>query len=982
MTAHSPARKRLFRRSLIAMACAAAAAPVFAQTATAPAPAASASLDQVQRTLTDTVQRVEVTGSRIKQIDAETASPVQVINREDIKKTGATSVMELLNTLTITSTNGTINDINGSGTFSPGASQASLRNLGAQSTLVLLNGRRLPTFPLPNFQETFTNIDTIPLGAVDRIEVLKVGGSAIYGSDAIAGVINIITRTSYQGLEVSGSDQTSLKNHHFGQKTEGITGGIGNFDKDGYNVFGSVEFFQRQSVMWDGSVLRDVNPKYAAVSPSFGTPSTFSYPGNLDFQAIAPGCTGPTSEGECLYDRYSRFQAVPAAQRVNAILGGDVRLSGNMQWHSELQLSSTRVQYTNANPAYGDDEPPTTWLNASTGQLNAPFYERGLPVTNPLNTTGEDENTNDFRYRFDDANSGEQTNSTSYRFLTGLKGNYDGWDYDTAVGVMGGHTKDRSRGQFSVSGFDQEIGDPGHFDTDPNSATFGGLTPVPADFFNVPGGYKIGGPNTPQVLNTLFPEYGFDGTYRQYFLDGNVTGTVAQLPAGPLQLSVGGEIRHESMVLSPTANLLANDIVGFAQSQSDGNRTFEAVFGELQIPIIKKMQANLAARVDKFPHIDAHLSPRASLEYTPVELVKFRGTIETGFRAPNLQESSPSTKSAFQPGINDPLRCPAATTIANQYRQQAANDPDPNDAANLIALAEQIQSQECSASVNIVALNNPNLKPERSLSESLGAVFQFTKHWSANFDWWSIHRKNEINLKSVQDLLSSGDTTAVTRAPFDPTGNTDPTFTGAQLAQFGITSGPIASVKLQYGNLFETRTSGVDFGVAGETDTPIGKLTSGVEGTYTANWQTYSPTRNGTGAWGDNLAGRYGYPHWQMNFTESLATGDFTNTIRWAHQSGTTLQGDFNDPSYTQDDCPGEGLTPQQCKMSAYNRMDYALEYTGVKNLTVGANVINVLGHRPPVDYRGFGGASGIIPVSNEDAQGRLLKVYFSYKFL
>jgi len=965
MKVQNSIRGRLFRHSLMALACAAAAAPTFAQTAATPAPAASAPD-------AGTPQRVEVTGSRIKQIDAEGASPVQVINRDDIKKTGATSVREMLDSLTVTSTNNaSITDINGSGTFSPGASQASLRNLGAQSTLVLLNGRRLPTFPLPNFQETFTNVDTIPLDAVDRIEVLKVGGSAIYGSDAIAGVINIITRASFQGLQVSGSDQTSLKNHHFGERTEGLTGGLGNYDKDGYNVFGSVEFFQRQSVMFDGKVLSDVNPKYAAVSPSFGTPSSYSFPGNLDFQAIAPGCTGPIKGGECFYDRYSRFQAVPAAQRINAILGGDVRINDLAQWHSEVQLSSTRVQYISANPAYGNDQPPNTWLNAATGQLNAPFYERALPVTNPLNTTGEDEFTNDFRYRFDDANSGTTTATTSYRMLTGLKGSIDNWDYDTAVGVMGGHTKDRSRGQFSVSGFLKEVGD----STDPS-------TPVSADFFNVPGGYKIGGPNSAEVLNTLFPQEGFDGTYRQFFADGNVTAAIAQLPAGPLQLSFGGEVRHESMVLSPTANLLANDIVGAAQSSSDGSRNFGAVFGELQIPVIKNMQANLAARIDKFPHLGPHLSPRASLEYTPVDLVKFRGTVETGFRAPNLQESSPSTKSAFAPGVIDPKRCPAASSIANALRAQAATDPDPNDAANLVAEAEQIQSQECNAYVNEIAVNNPSLKPERSLSESFGAVLQLSKHWSATIDWWSILRKNEINLKSVQDLLNSGDSTAVTRAPFDPTGNTDPTFTGAQLAQYGITSGPIASVRLQYGNLFETRTSGIDFGVKGDVATPIGTLTSGVEGTYTANWQTYSPTRNATGGWGDNLAGRYGYPHWLMNFTESLAVGGFTHTIRWVHQSGTTLQGDFNDPSYTLDDCPAEGLTVSQCKLSAYNRMDYAIDYTGVKNLTVGANVINVLGHRPPVDYRAFGGASGIIPVSNEDAQGRMLKVYFSYKFL
>ena len=968
MTAQHSTRVRAFRRSLVAMACV-AAAPAFAQSATAPAAAAS----------TPELQRVEVTGSRIKQIEVEGASPVEVIKREDIKKTGATSVREMLDTLTVTtnrSSVNTINDVNGAGTFSPGASQASLRNLGAQSTLLLLNGRRLPIFPLPNFQETFSNLDSIPLDAVDRIEVLKVGGSAIYGSDAIAGVINIITRSSFEGLQVSASDQGSIRNGRFGERTEGLTGGHGNYDKDGYNVFGSVEFFERDPQMWN-KLLPQVNQAYKDVSPSFGTPSSFSFPGNIDFQAIAPGCTGPVRNGECFYDRYARFQAVPATHRVNGVLGGDVRINDKTQWHTEVQLSQIHESYINANPVYGPANPPTTWLNASTGQLNPAFYERGLPLTNPLNTTGEDEDTNDFRYRFDDANSGEETRTTSYRFLTGLKGSVHDWDFDTAIGVMGGHTKDRSRGDFSLSGFLKEVGDPGTFDFDQ-----GQMTPVSADFFNVANGYKIGGPNSAQVLSTLFPQYGFDGTYRQYFLDGNITGAIAQLPAGPLQLSVGGEARHESMVLSPTSNLVSNDIVGFAQSSSNGSRNFGAVFTELQVPIIKGMQANLAGRVDKFPHIGAHFSPRASLEYTPVELVKLRGTIETGFRAPNLQESSASSKSAFQPGVIDPKRCPAATQIANDLRTQAANDPDPNDAARLVAEAEQIQSNECSAFTNIIAVNNPDLKPEKSLSESLGAVFQITHDWSASIDWWSIHRKNEINLKSVQDLLNSGDTTAVTRAQFDPSGNSDPTFTGAQLAQFGITSGPIASVRLQYGNLFETRTSGVDFGVSGIAKTPIGKLSSTVQGTYTINWQTYSPTRNNTGGWGDNLAGRYSYPRWVLNLTESLTMGDLTHSLRWTHQSGTSLQGDFNDPSYTQDDCPGEGLTADQCRLKAFNRFDYTLEYTGVKDLTVGANVINVLGQRPPVDYRAFGGASGIIPTSVEDAQGRMLKVYLTYKFL
>ncbi len=973
-------RARHFRRTLLAACCSAALSPAFSQSAAAPDASASAAK----------MQRVEITGSRIKQIDIESASPVQVISRDDIRKSGVTSVQQLLNNMTaISAAVNTPTDISATNSFAPGASQASLRNLGSQATLVLLNGRRLPTFPLPDFQVTFANLDTIPITAVDRVEVLKVGGSAVYGSDAIAGVINIITRSSYEGLEIGGSTERSLKNGKFGERTASLTGGVGNYDRDGYNLFGTVEWLQRDSVFWHGKVLNGINPEYKEVAPAVGSVSSYSFAGNLDGQAINPASCGLplTAGGQCNYDRYSRFEAVPAAKRVNAILGGDMRLGANTQWHTELQLSDVKVRYESAYATYGSVSAPISWLNLASGQTKT-FFERGLPLTNPLNNTGEDEDNNDFRYRFADSGAGESVHTTSYRLLTNLKGDLGNWSYDAAVGVMGGHAHDRSRGDFSESGFTQEVGDPGHLVTDPNDPAAGTLTPVADNFFNVPGGYKIGGPNGADVLGTLFPQYGFDGTYRQYFIDGNANTTIMDLPAGPLQLSLGAEARHESMVLTPTQNLVASDIVGFSLSQSNGSRNFEAAYTELQVPILKTMTANLAARVDKFPHIAAHISPRANIEYRPIDILKLRGTIETGFRAPNLQESAQSSKSAFQPGITDPKRCPAATQIANQLRQDAIDNPANADED--LRQAEQIQGNECNTSVAIIAQNNPALKPETSLSKSFGAVLQVSRHWSVAADYWNIERRNEINLKSVNDLLAAGDTTAVTRLPTIPDANgnpvvnpvTDPTFTQAQIDQYGITSPALASVKLQYGNLFKTRTSGVDLGFTGEVQTPIGKWTSTLEGTYTANWQTYSPTRNGTGGWGDNLAGRYGYPRWQTTLMNSLDIGSVSQTLTWRHRSGTSLQGDFNDPSFTGDDCAGEGLSDDQCKLKSYNRFDYALAFTGIKNLTIGAFVQNVFNRRPPADFRAFNGASGIIPVDNEDATGRLLKLSVSYKFL
>ena len=526
MTAHCSNRTRPFRRTLLAACCSAALSPVFAQSAAAPAGAAS------------DVQRVEVTGSRIKQIDAETASPVQVIRKEDIAHTGATTVREMLASLSATTTSGTLTDINGSASFAGGASGASLRNLGKQSTLVLLNGRRLPAFPLADYSEIFTNLDSLPLAAVDRIEVLKDGASAIYGSDAVAGVINIITLSSFQGAKIDYTAQKSLRNGSFGERSGGLTAGFGDYEKDGFSLLGNVEMFNRDEVFWDGKVLRDVNPAYAAHSASFGTKSSFSYPGNLitnDGAGPLPGCTD-VEGGLCRYDRYSRFEAVPASKRINAFLSGKKRVSSNLEAFAEVQASSIRTNYQNAYATYGgDSQPSVVWGNPTTGASKS-FYYRDLPATHPLNPSGD---LAELRYRFVDGPSYRNTQTSEYRVLGGLKGVAGAYEWESALGLMGGTTTDDNRGAFSDSGFKQVIGDYGQ----PDPVT-GELPPVPDNFFNIPGGYKIAQPNSASVLNTLFPNFGYSAHNQTTFWDANVRGDLFQLPGGMGRVGHGVDRRR------------------------------------------------------------------------------------------------------------------------------------------------------------------------------------------------------------------------------------------------------------------------------------------------------------------------------------------------------------------------------------------------------------------------------------------------------
>ena len=848
---------------------------------------------------------------------------------------------------------------------------------------MLLNGRRLASYPLADYSEVFTNVDMIPLAAVERIEVLKNGGSALYGSDAVAGVINIITATTFKGMKVEYANEKSLKNGQFGQRSTALTVGGGDYETEGWNVFGNVEFFKRDELLWN-RVTKDVNPAYKDFSPSFGSKSTYAYPGNLIGVGPIDGCTD-VEGGLCRYDRYSRFEAIPSADRINPFFSGRKRIDANTEWFSELQYSSIKVNYQSAYQTYGGDAlSPVVWGNPTTGDSRS-FYYRDLPATHPLNPTGAPV---ELRYRFVDGPSYNETDTQQYRLLTGLKGTVRSFDWESAIGMMGGTTKSLGRGALSQSGFTQEIGNPGQ----PDPIT-GEMPPVPDNFFNIPGGYKIGQPNSAAVLNTLFPVFGYNAKDETYFWDGTVRGDAFMLPAGAAQLAVGFDLRHEKMTITPTSNLASGDIVGYGTSQSDATRNFGAVFAELGIPIMKHLDGDIAGRLDKFPNFGAHFSPKAGLKFQPIPEALFRGTFETGFRAPNLTESASSTKFAFDngngTGINDPKRCDGAlsyaTDLSNQADGLSASDPQQ---AILYSRAQQVYDNECGRGVSERTSNNPALKPETSKSFTLGTVLQPFSRWSTSVDYWNIHRKNEISTKGGQDLLAAESSQAPGVINRQANFNNDPTFshdpnglTDAQVrAQYGIVEGDefLESIHNSFENLFQTKTDGIDLTVKGTIPTAFGEFGLDVDSSYTHSYKVFSPTLNG---FGDNLAGRYGIPKFVVNTTVSYKVGSFDQSLRYVFNSGTKLQYDFDDTQWNASGCEGNGLTPDQCRIHTLHNVDYSITWTGVKNLSVGVFIGNIFQRRPPVDYRAFG-AQGVIPISTSDAEGRSGKISLSYKWL
>ena len=931
------------------------------------------------------IEKVIVTGTNIKRIDAETATPVQILRREDIARLGVNSVRDVIDTLT--SSTGSLSDIGGSNSFASGASSASLRNLGKQSTLVLLNSRRVAPYALADYNEVFTNLDTLPLDAIDRVEVLRNGGSAIYGSDAVAGVINIITRSDFQGVQARAVWDQSVANEQFKTRTASLTAGFGDFHKDGYNVLANVEVFKRDNVIWR-DVMDDINPaygqKFSAVAPGSGLrfgnrglPSTYSYPGNLIGQGPVAGCTTLNAAGLCVYDRFAHFEAVPKADRVNALVSGTLDLGHGTEAYSELLYSKTRTTYSYAPGTYGSANPDAVWGDPSNGQGRT-FGYRFLSPASPLNTSGE---PLELRYRFADAPSGNPNDSDQYRLLAGLRGTIAGnWDWDTAAGVMGGKTRSRINGSLSDSGFKALVGDytrtlAGDPDCEAISANCA-YTAADPNFFN--HGYKLGQVNSPEVLRQLFPEQGYDGKITQYFIDGKISGEIGKLDGRAISLAVGGELRHETFKITPTDNLAHGDIVSYGDVTADASRSTEAAFSEINVPLTDKLELVGAARIDKFPGFKTHASPKLAARWEVTPALLLRGTFEGGFRAPNLTESAQSTKFAFSNGISDPKRCSQAQALGADLRAAANALPasDPNQALQL-ARADMVESNECAAGVASIVRNNPGLKPEVSHSATVGFVLEPAKGSTVSLDYWRIERKDEIGAKSTDDLLAAEADQApgvINRAPLTQ----DKSFTAAEQAKYGVTAGPLVSTVGRFENVSRTKTSGLDLSASSRFHTPYGRLELGLNATYLLDLKYFSATLNN---YGDNLAGRYGYSKLVANTTANLQTGAFTHGLRLVYNSKTALNTDYYDETYTLDACQSRKWSVDECQIKAYQRLDYNLGYSGLKDWTLSMYLRNVTNRRPPLDLRAFNSAGGVIPQDTNDVSGRMVRVTAEYKF-
>lgn len=880
------------------------------------------------------MQRVEVTGSSIKRTATEAAAAVQILTRDDIEKTGETTALGIL-----TSTASISTDINvataSSGSFATGSSGASMRGLGKVNTLILVNGRRIAPYGLSDgAQQNFTNLDAIASDAIERIEVLKDGASAIYGSDAVAGVINIILRKEFTGARVRASYRESehLKENRNSHVSAIV--GWGDIEKNGFNTYLTAETYKRNG--YTTADLQKFYPAWHRLTPGRSTwdaKSVFSPTGNLYTSATnyvaAPGCPAGNIDPS---DKLCKMDILPFSgqttdnKRSALISNTSFRIGSNIDANLEISYADAESDYivTPFNMSNGSTTTSSSiWYNVYGGKMVGPFSYPKLPVghpNNPYNYPVE------FRARLMDTGEGfnfNTTDSDQSRVMLSLTGTFLGYDWRSAAGWA----------KSSASKATRAVSAKGYTDAIVNKT------------------YKFGQQNDPALLNAMFPVRTTDGESDVKFFDATISGTVLQLPAGPLSFALGTDIRSNAYMMKSSDNVLNGELVGIFGLQVDDEVNQYALFGELNAPLTKKLELNAALRADKTDGFETHLSPKLSLRYNAADNLLLRATASGGFRAPNIVESGNGLgRSSVATGVNDPRRCP----IANQLNALVQNAAGATTADK--SQANSFRNSECSGGLPSFVSSNPDLKPETSRSLTAGIVFEPVKNWSMGLDYYWIERRNEIGSRSVVDILrgeASLPAGQLIRIDSSASDNQFLALVRKYAPNNAINYGGVGQLGMIYNpyvNSGATRVQGFDFDAKGRFNVLGKTVRLSMDGSYIWKYQEFSVTDN---AYGPNQTGTYDFGSRLTVVSRAyVKTGDFDHSVSANFTSGYSTNS-IASPTW----CKTNNVAAQYMdtcgRVGSNTTWNYSVAYSGIPHVKINAYVDNVFNRDTPIDWRG-----------------------------
>jgi iron complex outermembrane receptor protein len=885
------------------------------------------------------MQRVEVTGSSIKRATAETASPVQVVTREDLAKSGKGTVAEYLQTLTADGA-GSLPTGFGNG-FAAGSTAISLRGLGATSTLVLLNGRRMAPFArADDGQKSFTDLSTVPMEAVERIEILKDGASSTYGADAIAGVVNIILRKDFTGLATKAElGQSRYRDAETAKGT--LTWGKGDLDTDGFNVMTNVEVYSNNEMKnkdradrnWIGH--GDIRPwGYAAntqfaggyITPGASSPTptgALRDPKTGNYVSL-PGCsqfsvtTAQDPAGGCLWyqDQFRSMQ--PQIDGFNLYARGTKNLDGGLQVYAEAGYSSRDTSFTLVPPSTSSTVAFPPNATNPTGVIN---YGNAILMSaaHPQNPYGADVR---LRYSmFDVGPSTRSVDNSFSRFVIGIKGQQFGWDFDTAYL----HSKSKLDLEYSnminMKVLQAALGNPA------------------SPYFP----YYIGtqaGKNPASLYAAMVTNATSHSTTQLDIIDFKASRELLQLPGGAMGLAFGAEHRREKLD-NPSLSGTVDGSINSSYVAAKGDQNVSAVFVEVAAPVIPTVELTGAVRYDKYKNFSS-TTPKIGAKWTPLKTFALRGTYSEGFRAPGPAEAGVESQSTGNSSVRDPVRCPGGVPAAGGAT-----------------------AADCAISIGAVKVGNPNLSPETSKGYTLGMVWDPLANTSLSVDAFKIRRENEINPLSYVEAAA---------LPTAIRNDNNLVVNGVAIPN----TGTLLLSKAPYQNSSFTEIKGVDLDIKQRLKLgDYGRAVVGLTWTHIASW--VRAEKNGTrfqyaGTHGNcdtsNCAGTpkdklSASASWDLNTQFNVtATANYRADMQNVYFAGDKCASTFANGS----------SAPGDCRLASFTTIDLSARYNVTRQLQIYGSIQNLFDKIAPLDPLTYGGMS-FNPMDASGATGRFFKV-------
>ncbi|HEY6640999.1 TonB-dependent receptor [Povalibacter sp.] len=630
------------------------------------------------------IQEIVVTGSRIRRVDDETASPVQVVDRKDIERTGATNIADVIRSVIQADNQGSIPTA-ATGGFAAGSAGISLRGLGVNSTLVLVNGRRMASYGLADDGvRTFVDLNSIPFDAVERIEVLKDGGSAIYGSDAVAGVVNIILRDKFDGLTISG--ETGVTSRGDGDTYR--LSAMGGTSSERFSGYVAVEALKEEAIAQGDrggylgtSDLRSIgffDNRQGARAAGFGnfSPGVPAFSGVTPYGSVrVPGgqpqdrtnllpCPEVSADtGVCVFDTIDYIQIAPEVERFNVLARGSLQFSDTLEGYAELGYFTSHVTSVgtpggvNDNGVFDPANPASPIVHTTVLPAGHPDNPTGVARTLSLLTT------------MLGGRNGEQETEV-FRGIVGLTGEIGSdWEWDAGVGYIDNRLTDTSTGYLRHPVLQAAL----------NSGEFR-INPAL---------------NSQALLDRISPTLVREPSSSVAMADGRVSGSLLDLRGGRLGVAVGAEWRSEKIDTPPTPYTDTGELVGLGYSAYSKDRKVYAAYTEVDAPVTSWLGLNAALRFDHYDDYGSSTTPKLGVTLKPFSQLLVRGTYQEAFRAPGPAESGDSASFGF-------------------------------------------------TNIGILTTGNPDLKPEEAKAYTFGLVYEPFQGTSLSVDYYRIDRDNEI----------------------------------------------------------------------------------------------------------------------------------------------------------------------------------------------------------------------------------------------